>query len=311
MVANHDSGCTDAEVLAVLNARSPRALKVATAALTTSRAPGDLVAALSRNYKPVTHRIAETFGGLAGQSSDQRKALRWLRTSLEELRHWDDAPRWTATELAPNVTRFSNPSVPNEDKTLMVGFAGNSNQLMVPSYQILRAIGSDRGDLILVRDPSMRFFEQGVAGLGDTPEAVASFIGAVVEDGRYQSTLALATSAGGLFGIYTALLHGWERVVAVGPDDPPSYPVLEELLSTLSEYSGSERATQIRVCYTAKNDRNRKAAEAISTLLPRARLFPFAGPEQHNLLESIAEAGDLDSYLQHHCFDGPEAKNSL
>lgn len=296
----------DRAVAAVMGSGSPRELKRTMSALTTSSAPRDLRKALVRGYRPFQHRFLEMFGALVGQGSSRRQALRSLRKALRELRHWDDADNWDADEIAANVTHFRNATVKNRDKTLVVGFGGNSQQLMVPSYQILRVLGSTRADLLHLRDPQMKFFDQGLAGIGKTPQDVSAFVGTFSRDGGYKRTISLATSAGGLMGIYAALENRWERVVAVGPDNPGSHPVLGDLLAGLAGASGTRVGSQIRVSYAAANARNRSAANDIAALLPTAVLFPHEGPDQHNLLESIAEAGGLDPYLQWHCFDGPQ-----
>lgn len=303
--ANMNADELDRAVAAVMSSGSPRELKRAMSALTTSSAPRNLRSALARSYRPLPHRFLEVFGSLVGRDSNHRKALRLLRKTLWELRRWDDADNWNADEIAENVTLFRNVATGTRENTLVVGFGGNSQQLMVPSYQILHALGSTGADLLLLRDPEMKFFDQGLRGMGDSPTDVAAFVGGFSRDGGYKQTISLATSAGGLMGIYAALANKWERVVAVGPDEPASHPALSGLLARLADTPKSLTETQIRVCYAGDNARNRDGANNVAALLPTVKLFPHDGPDQHNLLESITEAGNLTPYLQWHCFDAP------
>lgn len=301
--AGADARKLDRAVAAVLDARTPRELKRTTAELCSSVAPRDLEDAISRRYRPLEHGLLEILVPFLRHGSARRKAMRWLRRTLGELRRWKDAGSWQASSQGPNVTFFCNPAVATREKTLAVGFAGNSLHLMVPTYQVLHALGSQRTDLLLLSDPERNYFAGGVEGLGDDPKAVAAFADAFAKRGGYRRTIALATSAGGLFGIYAALLNGWERAVSVGPDNPENHPSLRDGLKRVAAASKPDSFAQIRICYATRNAYNRENAEAIARILPAAAYFPHDGPDQHNLLEFLADAGELDAYLRFHCFD--------
>lgn len=296
----------DKAVAAVKASETPRQLKRAMSALTTSSSPRALKKTLERNSKPLADRLSELVYAATGRKNAYRKALRVLRRTLTDLRQWSECADWEATEIAPNVTHFRNPAVPNQDKTLVVGFGGNSQQLMVPSYKVLEVLGSKRCDLLLLRDPQMKFFDEGLNGIGDTPQSVSAFAGAFAADGEYGRVICLATSAGGLMGIYAAMDNSWERVISVGPDDPDTHPPLRDLLANPA--TNKDNTTQIRVCYSARNDRNSASVKDIAALLPTATLHPHHGPEQHNLLEAITETGALGPYLEWHCFDIGDAE---
>jgi len=201
---------------------------------------------------------------------------------------------WSRAVLTENSILYSDPTVDPGDKTLLIGFCGFLMRLMLPAYQLLMHLDPQVIDLLLVRDPNRRHFEDGAKGLGSSIEEVAESLSRFSEAAGYRRVVTLGTSAGGLAAVCVGLLNGVDRSIAICPDSPLRHPALEACLDKVARADGPRRDVQIH--YGNLNDRDRDAAETIAQRLPFARRSP--NPiRNHNLLHELSKQGKLRPFL--------------
>jgi hypothetical protein len=160
-----------ADAEAVLRAETGRELKRAIAELTGRIAPADLLDALDQTA-PRLALMEELFRRVTRINKIRAAALSWRRKTRRRLNEWPGRFHWSIRTVHDHVTLYSKPSDRPDDKTLIIGFTGNANLLMVPTYHILQAIGRHPADLLLLSDVSHSFYTRGLQGIAANPEAL-------------------------------------------------------------------------------------------------------------------------------------------
>ncbi|MEC9343928.1 MAG: hypothetical protein VYD64_08780 [Pseudomonadota bacterium] len=275
---------------ALLAAGSERKRKRCYSALTAACETDALMAALARADRPWMARLLSR---LTRRKS--RRAGQWIHATLADLRNWEDRDAWSVTALTDNAVLFRTGGEP-ASKTLVVGFTGRSHWLMLPTYKVLKALGAQGHDLLLLRDPQDRFYQDGIPGHGGNPVDTAAALAAWIGREGYGDTIAIGTSAGHLMALFTTLHNGWRHAMLVGGTDPSYCPVFDELFATMVQ----DDAVSMHHCFAADHARNRRSAQVLADRFGQTRLFPYPGATRHNLLEEIDEISDAIAYIRLH-----------
>ena len=190
-------------------------------ALTLHCTPAELSAMLDRMPGPRLRARGSGEGSLFKRMRMWLIWRRWRRSVRRELAKCPDGSRWRRKNLFPSIIFYDAAAGSAEDKTLVVGFAGNFMRLMISTYRVLLGLDPEKINLLLLSDPLRAGFMHGLEGIGSTLEAVDEFLDFFVSDHGYRDVVALGTSGGGMPAIHAALANHWRRVVAVGSAIPP------------------------------------------------------------------------------------------
>ncbi len=225
----------------------------------------------------------------------------WRHSILWELSRMRSATArslsWVREPFCEDAALYLNPNVAPRNKSLIVGFTGISNRLMMPAYKFLRCIDPNHFDVLLVRDRKRKHYAYGILGMSDTLDGVARALEEFAQKKSYLRSIAFGTSAGGLASIYVAIKNQWDRVVAVGADDPSRHPILADLLNCITSRPDQNGETRIHLCYSEKNTRDSTAATKNVVIFSQARLFPDTRFHVHNLLYRLYKNGELPGFL--------------
>jgi len=124
--------------------------------------------------------------------------------------------------LVTGATRYTADVGTPDQKTLILGFGGAFNRLMLPIACWLDCLNPAFYDMIVLRDMSRRFFSMGIHGLGSTFFEALAALGQRIDLASYRNTIALGTSSGGLPAVLAALLLKMNRGISIGGIDFPT-----------------------------------------------------------------------------------------
>lgn len=208
-------------------------------------------------------------------------------------------PRWRRERLTRHAMLYQGLAVANVRRRLIIGFAGNHQRLMLPTYLILDNLPPHH-DLLLITDPDRRHFAYGVSGIAGNIEGVCGWISQRIADLGHDaaSVVSFGTSGGGLAAICAAYALGFSRVAAVAADSPASHPELERHLLGRLAVTPADRHPAVVLAYDPDNRRDRAGGGAISALIPTARTLPLSASGAHNTLQPAAAAGRLAALLE-------------
>lgn len=213
-----------------------------------------------------------------------RESRAWMRV----LRHLDPSilsrpEPYQRRELAPSVLLFGDPSIPAEEKQVMIGFCGLGPRLMISIGFVLQALPASRWDvLFLIRRTGAPRYVEGMglapdlAGLMDVLRRLAGLE-------RYRRVVTLGASVGGHPAIEAAVHLGADRVVALGtrPSDAP-LPSMEAWTSR----------PHFAFVYGADHAKDADGARALAAHFG-GELFPLPGIDQHSMLFALLRKHEL------------------
>lgn len=279
----------DALIQSLLLSKSNRERKRNYSQLTGGFIPDELRDALCRARRSGLRRIFDKL--ILGHSWKSHQLISRL---LGELDDWTDRNIWSVSTPFDNGVLFSCGS-----DSLVVGFTGRSNVLMVSTHKILQAI-SHEYDLLLLRDPLDDFYQRGIPGLGVTPLETASAVSVWAEKNGYCDIRVMGTSAGYFMGFFAALWQGWGHAMLVGGPVLSVVPIFERAFSEIVDFDAS-----VHHCYPSEHAMNAEGAAEIKRRAPQSAMFPYPGITAHNLLESIDAKSDVVAYIREHLVDPP------
>jgi acyl-CoA synthetase (AMP-forming)/AMP-acid ligase II len=227
---------------------------------------------------------------VAAELSDLRGAIRAAAAAAP-------GPGWRRERVATHAMLYRRRTrVPRS--RLVVGFAGNHQRLMLPTYLILENLPK-HDDLLLITDPDRRHFAAGVPGIAGSIEGVCDWIaGRIAECGHdSESVVSFGTSGGGLAAICAAYALGFRGAAAVAADSPGSHRELERYLLERLATAPAARPDVV-LAYDPDNRRDRAGGETISSLIPTSRTVLLAAAGAHNALQPAAAAGRLATLLE-------------
>ena len=191
-------------------------------------------------------------------------------------------------------------------KTLLIGFSGNAERLMMPTPIILQNIDAASVDVAVLRDLRKAGYRDGLEGIGDSLEALIDALPDLLAFSDYRRVATLGTSGGALPALLAGLRLRADAAMSVGgngPDDPrwqrPDGIGARELIAA---YAGSHSRTRVALVHGAQSPRDQAAAEAIAALVA-ATLVPVsdpAGPVGHGALYPLVGQRRLAAFLKEH-----------
>lgn len=214
----------------------------------------------------------------------------WVSRTSSEVSGAPGASQWVRHPLSENMDLFTADPSLAPDKTLIVGFTGNVNRLMMPIYRFLLHLDPASSDLLLLRDPNRAHYARGIPGTSGDIGTLSDWLRKHVEEKGYRRVISIGTSAGGLASLCAGLANGWDKAISIGGDAPSTHP---ELGQFLADASRSNHSTRVMLFYGALNERDRAGAQDISRLLPTAARVGDDSLATHNFLNNAYRQGKL------------------
>lgn len=210
--------------------------------------------------------------------------------------------------MAANVTLFRAPGA-RAGKSLLIGFGGNGNRLMLPTPVFLQFIPETSFDVLFVRDPSHFGYLQGVPGFADTLAGVVDEIRARVDLTAYADTRCIGTSGGGSAALYAGLMLEANRAISVcGKHRSLSRHVTgnrnEGGAFTGDEFDAMVRdrvdrlTTRLLLVFGEKCPRDVEGAQSLLRYLPRARSITIKRLDDHNALLYLLQRRGLHDFFE-------------
>jgi acyl-CoA synthetase (AMP-forming)/AMP-acid ligase II/acyl carrier protein len=298
----------------LIDCPSVLAFETARHAAETIATPAELQALVARRPRRGVRNIAAALTSPITSFRLRRRRIRFAQDVRRALQRAELPFLWQRKAVTDHLDLFSSADARPETQTLVVAFAGRTMRLMTPTHHVLGGLSPVRHDLLLVRDPHRSHYRDGIPGMGGDLAAVARSLARYVADSCYRRVVALGTSAGGVPAVCTAILNGWERVVACGTDRLTSHPSIRGIVEHCAQLHAAAARPDITLAYSGRNERDTDGACQMKALFPAARLFPDARFADHSLLYELHRRGELGGFLAREllepgpCF--PEARCS-
>jgi acyl-CoA synthetase (AMP-forming)/AMP-acid ligase II len=280
----------------------------------TIATPAELQSLLSRRPRRGVRHLAKALSRPVTSFRLSRRRVRFAQDVRRMLQNAEDPLRWQRQAVADHADLFSSADGRPEAKTLVVAFAGRTMRLMTPTHHVLGSLSPARQDLLLVRDPHRSHYHDGIPGLGFDLVTISRSLATYVHESGYRRVVALGTSAGGVPAVCTAILNGWDRVLACGTDRLTNHQCLRGVMEHCARLHAAATRPDIVLAYSARNERDTDGARQMKALLPAARLLPDPRFADHSLLYELNRRGELAGFLAREllepgsCF--PEARCS-
>jgi hypothetical protein len=205
--------------------------------------------------------------------------------------------------LSENVQLYRMKGKQAAARSLILGFCGNFQRLMVPLPIFLQHIPADDFDVVVFRDPTKMLFLRGipnyVPGLGELPARLARDLSLE----SYETLRCLGTSAGGAAALAAGAALGAERAFAYGG----AHPYLSEgtLPRDDADLNGFDPifresaclSTRFRAFFGAQNQRDRENAASLAGAFKGVRMAEVPGVAGHNMFYELFERGELAGFL--------------
>ncbi|KRB81310.1 hypothetical protein ASE00_15070 [Sphingomonas sp. Root710] len=214
-----------------------------------------------------------------------------------------DLRRFERTTLSENVFLYRGAGGAGQ-KTLLIGFGGNVNRLMLPTAIFLQFVPDADYDMLLLRDPTRSGYLRGVPGFGDDLVKMADAIRSHVDLGSYREVRCVGTSGGGQVALYMGLLLDARRAVSVGGRHRS---LSKKVAAGDGEFTGYEldkfvqnlapRSTELINLFGAQCERDTEGARSLEKVLPQLKPVTIAALAEHNALAYLLEQGSLSSFF--------------
>ena len=168
-----------------------------------------------------------------------RKSFRKLSALLQKL----DLPYvdWNRVKIEANAffyssSRLNIDSPPfrrsSSQKTLVIGFAGRMNRMLLPTYLWLGKLDHSKYDFLFVWDGLSNYYKSGVGGFASTPSLLVTRINGLIEDFGYSKEKVVGVGAS--MGAYpcAAIVRqlGCKSALLLSPGCLSDYPEYVDLL---------------------------------------------------------------------------------
>lgn len=204
--------------------------------------------------------------------------------------------------LAPTVALYTTPGQ-KQDKTLIMGFTGNTGRLMLPTSVFLQSLPTSAVDVALFWDPDRESFTRGLKELGDNIGGMISEAARRLEVDRYPKVVTIGTSSGGMCAILAALALKLDSNLSIGAVAGSDHLKFAEagVPAMIEEYTAkASRIPPINLAFSEGHDRDTASATYIARRVP-ANLWPISMPPtvppQHNALYPLLVRGELTKFL--------------
>jgi acyl-CoA synthetase (AMP-forming)/AMP-acid ligase II len=233
----------------------------------------------------------EVHGGV----DDLRREL--ICSLQEELEGAGPAMNWLRQATNCDVIYYKSCKSPSDGKTLVVGFSGNMQRLMIPTYRLLLCLDPEKFDLLVLRDRARKCFLGGIEGMGADIDTIANCLRDLTANSRYASVITFGTSGGALPAIYVALKNSFSKAVAVGVASPARFAILADKLRAVIAQNEASSRTRLVLAYSSAIIRDDDSARQVSAIAPWAERMENGDGETHNLLHDLFQRGELKVFL--------------
>jgi hypothetical protein len=132
-----------------------------------------------------------------------------------DLAKFSDPQPFHRIPIASGATLYRGPGA---RRRLLIGFGGRGAWIGPPVPVFLQCIDATRWDVLILRDPQLCHFRNGVAGVGKTFATVTSWL--APKAAKYNHVTCLGYSAGGLPAVWAGMALGADRVICVSAQRP-------------------------------------------------------------------------------------------
>ena len=241
---------------------------------------------------------------------------KWIST-LEDmmLRGSGLIQPFTRTSLSGNV-QYYHAGPGNGTKSLLIGFCGNYQRLMMPLPLFLQHVPADLFDVVILKDPERNFFLQGVSdyasSLAELPERLDRDLSLT----RYASVRCIGTSAGGAAALVAGTVFGAERALSFGGGHPAR--AAESLAARGLNgneldfvFVNAERSCGRKLAFFGEaNEIDRETAASLCRAYPGTRMAPVRSVSTHNIFFELFERRELAAFFADTLLGGRETLES-
>ncbi len=235
-------------------------------------------------------------GSIIGKFRTGLLRRRWRNALARHLASSPASGKWQRRQISPHIMLYESADGRQGPKNLIIGFSGNYMRLMVPTYRVLCNLDPATADLLVLSDPKRAGFVQGLPGLGGGVREIEGWLEHFLADNNYGSAVALGTSGGGIAAIHCAVTLSLKRVTAVGAATPSRHTDMAAILREIAPRH-QPGVTEIVLSYSEGNARDADAAAQIKGILPAAVMQPDKRFSDHNLIDKLFHAGELDRFM--------------
>jgi len=289
----HDTPGLAAEKLTIVKSRMD--LTNLHDGMTVYATPAELAALLRETRGVVPGSAVRSQLRLLARFNSWRRQARWRRQIAAEIGSAAANSSWKRHAISESILVYSNGSPNQSEKTLLIGFTGNQLRLMMPTYRILDSLDPEKFDILLLSDPALVMFMEGIDGAGSNLDELCDFIERLAAESKFRRIVSFGTSGGGLAAVYAAVKLGWSKAVAVGAASPVRHPEFAAKLESLT-LSNTSRATEIVAAFSV-NSIDADAANQIKDIYPWTSVLPDRRFTNHNLLIELYEKGELAKFM--------------
>ena len=173
-----------------------------------------------------------------------------------------------------------------------------ANSLRYDDWLFLSLIAPKKRDLLFLWDPSRNHYRDGIPGLGDNFQDLATSVQTIISHFGYRQIIGFGTSAGALPAVCAGIVNRWDSVVAVGTENPQLQKHLLHPMHFLPKVGrrGTDevlgKKQRIRLYYSEFHHSDPQSASDVAKLTkgePRV----IKGYKTHTSLWEAREKGDL------------------
>ncbi len=211
--------------------------------------------------------------------------------------------------VGDHVWRYALTGSDAAGKDLLIAFADQAHRIFLPTAVILQHLPDAPMDVVLVQDPSRKFFLTGAAGYGKDLSEVLARLRSDLKPERYRRVICLGGSSGGAAALRAGVVLGAARAVALCGRLPSAEvraaATQRDVETLLSPCVGVDKSRTTLFCvFSALQSVDRAAAETLAGD-GLARLVPVRGQGKHNLLFSLLKQRRLARFLRDALFAEP------
>lgn len=193
-----------------------------------------------------------------------------------------DPERFRRSRVANGVWFFSSGGE-RRGKTLVIGFTGNSDRLMMPSPTYLQHFNAAEVDIVFLVDRGKNGYRGGIPGVGDGFVAMVDALPELLEVAEYRDLSVTGTSSGGLPAVLGGLRLHAKAIMAIGGNNPEDdrWDQLDggSARELLMEWATASPETRVTLVAGAQSLRDHVSAEATLNLI-KADFVKVSHPSQ-------------------------------
>lgn len=257
---------------------------------------------IALEYQLAPAELRELAAALAADPADS-PGRRWSTAALASLpvkrMRRDDFRRFPVFE---DMTVYTSGEGRVQDKTLVIGFAGRAQRMMVPTAVLLDCLNPQVYDVVVLRDSARAMFVRGIPGLGDNFLAMLTGLHRHVEVSSYRNAIAMGTSAGGLPAILAAIEMNLGSGISIGGQDLDSLASCAVKNGTSDEpfrkliETGPAPGTRLVLVCASGFGKDCAAVQAVARQVP-AQVMLIRDCPTHGVLGRLAKGNRLPAFL--------------